>query len=198
MPSIGSCATSSGSTSAWTMIIYEPLNAYDYECINCDDEDDYEIFNEFDGTPRHETWQPINVNLGPADQGQAGLLSDFPWLTSAVLIMRKRAVDALHDILHVNGELLPLIADNGVELFAFNARTIDALDEVNASIMRFPDSNQIMYIRQTAFIAHRIRGVDIFRLPHRASPTYVSARFVERVKQAELVGLEFNAVWSSE
>ena len=39
-----------------------------------------------------------------------------------------------------------------------------------------------------------IRGEDIFRLPHRASATYVSERFVARVNAANLRGLEFNEV----
>lgn len=180
------------------MIVYEPLIAHDYECINCHDDEDYEVFNEFDGSPRLETWRPIKVNRGPADERQKGLPSDFPWLISAVLVMRKRAVDTLQDILHAHGEVLPLATDDGVELFAFNARTVDALDEAQASIVRFPSSNRIMYIEQVAFIEPKIRGLDIFRLPHRASPTYVGQRFVDRVKSAKLVGLDLDEVWSSE
>ncbi len=42
-----------------------------------------------------------------------------------------------------------------------------------------------------------ISGVDIFKIPSlRVSPTYVSERFVERVKAAGLRGLVFNKVWS--
>lgn len=53
-----------------------------------------------------------------------------------------------------------------------------------------------MRIRKVAFVASAIEGVDLFRLPHRASSTYVSERFVERVRTAGLRGLVFNKVWS--
>ena len=45
-----------------------------------------------------------------------------------------------------------------------------------------------------AFVPSAIRGEDIFRLPHRASATSVSERFVECVNAANLRGLEFNEV----
>jgi len=45
-----------------------------------------------------------------------------------------------------------------------------------------------------AFVQAAIRGEDIFRLPHRASATSVSERFVECVNAANLRGLEFNEV----
>ena len=179
------------------MIIYQPLIEHDYECLNCCDYRDYEIFNMFDGSPRLETWRPIRVNSGPADEGQKGLPSDFPWLVSHVLVMRKQAILALRDILDTHGELLPLVTDDDAELFAFNARTVDALDETRSSIVRFPDSNRVMDIEQVAFVDSKIRGLDIFRLPYRAMPTYVSEYFVNRVNDAKLVGLEFEKVWSS-
>lgn len=180
------------------MIIYEPVGEDDYECLNCDISDDYEVFRNFDGSSRIKTWRPIKVRSHPADQSQKGLPCDFPWLGSDVLVMRKRAVLALRDILDAHGELLPLVLPDGVELQAFNARTVDALDEPQSNIMRVPNTNRIMYIKRVAFIEANIRGLDIFRLPHRASPTYVSQRFVDRVESAELVGLEFDRVWSSE
>ena len=180
------------------MIIYKPLIAYDHECINCLDDNDYEIFNKLDGSSKLDAWRPIRVDLGPADERQKGLPSDFPWLGSHALVMRHKAVAILRDILDAHGELLPLVTDDGVELQAFNARTVDALDQGRASVMRFPSSNRIMYIERVAFIEPAIRGLDIFRLPHRGSPTYVSQRFVERVAEGGLVGLDFDEAWRSD
>ena len=179
------------------MIIYKAVGADDYEVLNCDNGDDYEIFNKFDGSSQLDKWHPIKMNIGPGDEHEKGLQSDFPWLGSDVLVMRKRAVLALRDIFDAHGELLPLRLD-GVELFAFNARTVDALDESKSDLMRIPDTERIMLIRRPVFIASKIHGLDIFRLPHRGSPTYVSQNFVDRVASARLVGLEFDQVWSSE
>ncbi|HYH95315.1 imm11 family protein [Hyalangium sp.] len=180
------------------MTFYEPLVAKGYEWVNCYDGSDYEVFDGFDGSSRAEQWRPVKVRRVRADEKQEFNPSDFPWLGADALVMRKRAVDALRDILDAHGEVLPLATDDDIELFVFNARTVDALDEARSSVVKFPGTNRIMHIKQAAFIDSAVRGLDIFRLPHRASSTYVSERFVDRVNAAGLVGLEFNKVWSSE
>jgi hypothetical protein len=180
------------------MTIYEPLVADGYEWINCYDDSDYEVFVGLDGSPRSQQWRPVKVRRVRADEDQEFTPSDFPWLGAHALVMRRKVVDALRDILNAHGEVLPLATDDNVELFVFNARTVDALDEARSSVMKFPGTNRIMRIKQAAFIEPAVRGLDIFRLPHRASSTYVSERFVERVNAAGLAGLEFNKVWPSE
>ena len=176
--------------------IYAPVGAEGFECINTIDDQDYEVFLQFDGKPRKSEWKPVAVCRVRADQYQACNASDFPWLGSHAVVMRRAAVDALRDILDSSGEVLPLSTDDDVELFVLNARVIDALDEANSSLMKFPGTNRIMRIKKVAFVASAIEGADLFRLPHRASSTYVSERFVERVKAAGLHGLVFNKVWS--
>ena len=180
------------------MIIYKPMGAEGYEFLSCHGYDDYEIFAQLDGSPRAVQWKPVKVIWVREDEGRKYKPCDFPWLRSQALVMRKRAVDGLRDILDAHGEILSLATDDGVELFAFNARVVNALDEGRSTILRFPDSNKIMWIKKVAFIESAIRGLDIFRLPLRASATYVSQRFVDCVHAAGLVGLEFNKVWSSE
>ncbi len=176
--------------------VYAPQGAEDFECVNTVADQDYEVFLQFDGRPRASAWKPIAVRRVRADDRQGFIPSDFPWLGSHALIMRRSAVDALRDILDANGEVLPLSTDDGVELSVLNARIVDALDEANSSLMKFPGTNRIMRITKVAFVASKIEGLDLFRLPHRASSTYVSERFVERVKAAGLRGLVFNKVWS--
>ena len=178
---------------SWTL--YRPIGAEGYECINCVDPSDYDVFVDFDGSPRGATWKPIAVLRVRADARSGFKPSDFPWLGFS-LIMRASAVVALRDILEANGEILPLSTDDGVKLFVLNARVIDALDEARSTLVRFPDSDRIMWLKKPAFVESAIEGVDIFRIPNiRGSPTYVSERFVERVKAARLRGLDFNKVW---
>jgi hypothetical protein len=178
------------------MTIYEPLVADGYEWVNAVDDKDYEAFLELDGTPRRTRWKPVMVRRVRADRRQAFNASDFPWLGSHALVMRRAAVDALGDILDANGEVLPLSTEDDVQLYVLNARVIDALDDARSSVMRFPGTDRIMRIKKAAFVASAIDGHDLFRLPHRASSTYVSPRFVDRVKEAGLRGLVFNEVWS--
>jgi hypothetical protein len=178
------------------MTIYEPLVAEGYEWVNAIRDEDYEVFYSFDGKPCAATWKPIAVRRVRADEGRVFKPSDFPWLGRHALILRRAARDALHDIMDAHGEMLPLSTDDGVELFVLNARVIDALDEASSSLTRLPGTNRIVRIEKPAFYASAIQGADIFRLPHRATPTYVSERFVDRVKTAGLRGLVFDEVWS--
>ncbi|MBN8211520.1 MAG: hypothetical protein J0M09_01210 [Xanthomonadales bacterium] len=179
------------------MNVYEPLVTNGYEWVNCANGEDYDVFNSFDGTARRKEWRPVLVRRVRADNAQDMKESDFPWLGSWALVMRKAAVDALRDILENNGEILPLQTDDGIELFVFNAQTIDALDESKSNIMRLPNTNRIMLVKSPVFFENAIKDLDLFRLPHRASSTYVSDQFVKRVKEAGLRGLTYNKVWSS-
>lgn len=174
-------------------MFFKPLVRENYEWINTCRDDDYEVFLAFDGSPRAADWTPVKVRRVRADERQDCKPSDFPWLGSDVLIMRTRAVLALRPMLDAHGELLPLATDDDVKLFALNVTTvIDALDEEKSSILRFPGSGRIMGIDKAVFRDELLGDVDIFRLPHRASATYVSERFVDAVKTAGLEGLEFN------
>jgi hypothetical protein len=111
--------------------------------------------------------------------------------------MRRRAVEGLRPMLEAHGEVLPLATDDESELFVLNVTTVlDALDDDRSIVERFPGSDRIMRIKKVAFRPAIVRDVDIFRLPHRASPTYVSRRFVDAFNNAALVGLDFSLVWS--
>ena len=179
------------------MKIFKPLVLNDFEWINACNPNDYETFVLFDGRSLADQWRPIHVRRVRADARQAGKPSDFPWLGSHALIMRRSAMEALQDIWTADGEILPLATDDDVELFVFNAQVKAVMDEARSSLVMFPETNRIMQIKQIAFIEALIQGVDVFRLPHRASATYVSQHFVDRVTSAGLCGLEFNCVWTS-
>jgi hypothetical protein len=179
------------------MVIFQPLVAEGFEWINTCDHQDYEVFAAFDGQPRAQSWRPIKVRRVRADDRSAFNPSDFPWLGGHALVMRQKAVDRLRDILDAHGEVLPLATDDDVDLFVFNARVVDALDEARSLITKIPGTNRILHIEKVVFIEPAVRGLDIFRLPHRVGETYVSERFVDRAKAAGLVGLKFEKVWSA-
>ncbi len=180
------------------MKVYEPVVATGYEWVNCVNGEDYECFTRFDGTMLGRTWKPILVRRVRADRSQDMLRSDFPWLASDALVMRKSAVDALQDILRNNGELLQLETEDDVDLYVFNAKVIDALDRVRSEIISYPGTDRILMLKRPIFSSSEIDGADLFRLPHRASSTYVSENFVRRVGEAGLKGLDFKLVWSSD
>ena len=110
--------------------------------------------------------------------------------------LRRRALDCLADLIAECGEALPLATEDGTELFLLNIRKVDALDENESVLVRFPSSEKIMRIKKVAFVREAIVGLDLFRLPLRSGTTYVSERFVQRVRDCGLLGLEFTEAWS--
>lgn len=179
------------------MKIFEPKPAENFEWINTTDDSDYELFLAFDGIPRGHAWSPPKVRRVPANYDKEKNESDFPWLGGHALILRRKSLEILNNVLQTNGEVLPLADVDGAELFVFNAQVIDCLDEKNSDFIRFPNTGRIMKLKSVAFQPNVIEGLDVFRLPHRATPTYVSERFVQMVQSAGLVGLDFKEVWKS-
>jgi hypothetical protein len=177
--------------------VYEPERAEGFEFCYPGRGEDFETLNiTIDGTPRHGTWRSPPMRLVRKDEGKRLAESDSPWLGSHALIFRRHALGELEALLLSYGELLP-VACSEADLVIFNAtRVLNALDEQASGIERL-SSGRIMRITRHVFRPEVISGVDIFKIPNlRVSPTYVSERFVERVKATGLRGLIFNKVWS--
>ncbi|MDR1229936.1 MAG: hypothetical protein LBK61_00900 [Spirochaetaceae bacterium] len=175
-------------------MIFRPIGKKDYECLNAVNKDDYNVLASLDGTPRKTTWKPIVVRCVRADKRQKQLVSDFPWL-GRVLYFRERAAEVLKDMLEENGEMLPIITEDGVNLYVHNTFVLpNVLDEEKTSFWRVEGIDRILGVKRPVFYEKVIRGIDMFRLPFRSSATYVSDRFVELVAKNNLKGLEFNPV----
>ena len=77
---------------------------------------------------------------------------DFPSFVGSVLVMSRRAVEALHDLLTQNGRLLPVVCDKD-EYFVFNVtRLVDALDKPNSQVSR-SDDGRIFNVHKYSFRA---------------------------------------------
>lgn len=147
----------------------------------------FEQFWALDGTTISDWIEPVM-----AINGEERTYSDFPWLGEHAPILRKPAVDALTQVLLQYGQLLPM---QGEEVWLFNATTvIDALDTERSQIAYFDDGS-ILAIERHAFKTDVIGEAEIFKLPMRASPVYVTDVFVDRVRKANLRGVTFIEVW---
>jgi len=177
------------------MEFYESIVTDGYEWLNFVNGEDYEVITSFDGTKKSDDWKPLLVRIVRADNFQEKKRSDFPWLASDALVFRASALNALSDLLSANGELLPLDLEGGGRLEVLNAQVIDAIDLDLSDCIMFPGTKKIMAMRKPAFDAKKLLGIDVFRLPYRASSTYVSSQFVEIALGAGLVGLDFKRVW---
>jgi len=179
-------------------MIYLPRPAEGYDGLQFTDDDcGVQFMVDSDGTSIAENWQPMGVKI--LANRRNWRRSDLPWLMGPVMTLRRRALDALGDVLADHGEVLPLLPVRGEEFFLFNVtRVIDALDEENSLLTRFP-GGRIMVIDAPTFIEPKIRGVHLFKLPNqRVNLIFVSDYFAERVRSAGLTGMEFTPAWSPE
>lgn len=152
----------------------------------------------FDGQPRADSWRPIAMRrLARDEQGHPLLASDFPSCSGGeMLMLRRKAIDALGEILRCSGELLPLACPEG-ELWTLNVTNlVDALDEASSEVLRLPESGKILRVKKPVFRSEAIQGQEVFKLS--AIPRgliYVTDSFVDRVRAEDLRGIDFKQVW---
>jgi hypothetical protein len=180
------------------MRFHSYLGSKGYEILHCIDAEGWEIFSELNEKPAAKDWKPVRVRRVRGSLREGFRASDSPYRSGDVLIFRRSAVDALRDMLETCGELLPLDDEDGVELWLFHPRSIDALDQDKTQGSRLPNG-RIELPRIHVFLSEKVEGVDIFKLPaRRAGDIYLSERFLQRWKQAKLKGLDFYLIWDSD
>jgi hypothetical protein len=166
--------------------------------------DQYQILTthgmpDWDPEPHWFARQPIAAEWRPPllrlydDKKRPLPVGDFPSFTALIPVFSERAVEALGDMLRANGELLPVHTATDT-YYAFNPlTTLDALDEQDSEIARYPDG-AIRSIQRHVFYQDRLRDATIFQIPQDLV-TFVTDTFVDRVKEAGLLGFRFDLVW---
>jgi hypothetical protein len=179
--------------------VYTQYPIGEYEDVSPVNEDDLDLFDEFDGTPRAENWTPVEMEIITVDSETGATLqrADVPWFMGN-LVLRDKAIEAASPILAPLGELLPLECATA-KLVCFNAtQVLDALDEDRSEIVRFPSSGRIMAIERYAFRADAIPERAAFRIPQQQTgDVYFTEPVVEDLRSLGLTGLDFKLVWDS-
>jgi hypothetical protein len=127
------------------------------------DQADWEVFRSLNGSSRLDSWRPVRVKLGPAEDGVEFRPAALPWMGSHVLVLKREAVEALGPTLSGAGELLPLDCEEA-ELHVFNAlNSLGALDEERSDLVRF-SSGRIMQIKHNVVDPDTIGSAEVFKL----------------------------------
>jgi hypothetical protein len=165
----------------------------------------------FEGNPIGDAWIPIRAVV---DEDTRVLpVGDCPFVPGfyVVPVLSAKAVETLRDLLRENGELLPLICDEGT-YYVFNTTTVvDALDEQRSGFTPLQEIDPDLFwdsapdeMRATRFefFSEKVADLSIFRIPfgfnYAVNYPLVTDRFVQRVQTAGLKGFEFQLLWSSE
>jgi hypothetical protein len=179
------------------MRIYGHMLKTGYEMLHTADER-WENLNKLNEKPAGKKWKPIRVRRVRPTMRAGCRPSDSPFCGSDSLILRRSAVDALSDILDAHGELLPLIDEEGIELWAYHPRSIDAYDHALTRGWR-DKKGRIELAEFHVFVPSVVEGVDIFKqAAPRAGRIYFGENFLQRWKQAKLKGLDFKLAWDSD
>ena len=138
--------------------------------------------------------------------GRVRSFNDYPCV-GLVPAFSGKAIEALREFFEPNGEILPLVSTVG-PYFAYNITTIaDVLDLERSDVLwpkgtekdlllRIHNGGRVdtfysaTLIRRYEFIAERLSGLSIFRIPEEKSSAYVTERFVAR-KDFDLQGMNF-------
>lgn len=181
------------------VIVYDFTGGSDdtHTWVEWPDDHGSELAHSF-GSPLGHNWpKPITIRArNPEDPILP--LSDCPHHTSSdVIVLSRRAVDALHDLLAPAAEILPLRSDLG-EFYAINVlRKIDCLDHERSDLLKSSSTGRIFMISRPVFVPERIGDALIFRVPEHRAFILVTQPFVDRVRQARLVGFGLREVWRS-
>lgn len=179
------------------MRIYSHLLKTGYEMLHTADER-WENLIKLSEKPVGKKWEPMRVRRVSPSLRAGCRPSDSPFYGVCSLILRLSAINALRDILDAHGELLPLIDEEGIELWAYHPRSLDAYDHTLTQGSR-DEKGRIELAEIHVFVPSAVKGVDIFKqAAPRAGQIYFGENFLQRWKQAKLKGLDFKLAWDSE
>ena len=134
------------------------------------------------------SWTPWKVELGRPEGYENLPMGDFPLLAFHVPVFNERAAERLQPLLVGNGELLPLLCDEG-SFFAYNVTTVlDALDIEKSIVIRFADGG-IQDVIRHEFVPEKLIS-PIFKIPQ-VPDVFVTDEFQDAVIKHELEGFHF-------
>jgi hypothetical protein len=139
------------------------------------------------------SWPKVTVRV--VRDGSGGTeATDFGlvWTEPAVNF---HTVEALSDLLRQNGQILPLLSEDG-DYCAYNVTTLlDALDEDRSVVERF-SSGRVMSVQRFVFRPEVIAAHPIFKIPQFPhAHAFITDEFVRRVQSARLTGLAPKTLW---
>jgi len=135
------------------------------------------------------SWQPPSLTL----RKPSGLSTpaDFIFTVPTVLLLRPRAIDSLGDLLR-HGELLPCTTP-GEEIYLYDPKlVVGGLDREASGAKTYDSSGAIMSLERVALHDGALGDAHVFKLEEwPRGHLCFSRRFVERVDECGLTGLDF-------
>lgn len=156
-----------------------------------------ESFNKYQNQPLGENWPKYEIKYYDT-KGKPK--ADFYVLPGYLLLaMSPKAVEVMEDLLLPFGEFLPLSGKNKENLIVYRLYTESDVLDIDKCELVYSDTypNMIWKIYQYYFIEERVQTIPIF-VAKGSATLFVTDVFLKRYQEANLKGLGFLAMWSSE
>lgn len=182
------------------MKVYEIYHSEEFLSFFLENEKEEQRFNElyepYWGQSLVDKWETFHLHC--SDYYSHFPMGDFPHFFGDVILLSSRAKVILQDLIAKSGEFLEMKYENEL-IYAFNVlNIIDVLNENKSVVKRFKSSGRIMSIEKYEFIPYLLEDQVIFKIPQQKVRIYVTDKFVEKVNNHGLVGLEFVERWNDE
>lgn len=167
------------------MEIYKPLIADNYQFFETKSLEILDILNNRD-------YKHIEDDSFSLCSLNRKLLGDITIIDSSMLLaFSNQAKQSFSK----SGNFISLKGLNNYELF--EAPILDALDYQNSQIDYFSGTQQIKRIRKYSFITSMLNKVELFQLPIKGTPVFVTDIFIDKFKTNGYNGLDFSIVFSN-
>ena len=142
--------------------------------------------------PFGDDYQPIELELRRSDSGKKNYQFDFSDFLGPFLVFSESALTALADILEPRGQLLPVITESKRKKF-FGYYPTNPLsgcfDKEKSVYEEWPNG---LMIRKLFLIAQNITDEYLFSIEEDIGFVFVTDKFKQRVKDANLLGFDFS------
>ncbi len=142
--------------------------------------------------PFGDDYQPIKLELRRNELGKKNYQFDFSGFLNPFLVFSESALTALADILEPRGQLLPVITESKRKRFFgyYPTNPLSGCFDKEKSI--YEECPNALMIEKTFFIAQNITDEYLFPIEECISRVFVTDKFKQRVKDANLLGFDFS------
>ncbi|WP_081262346.1 imm11 family protein [Ralstonia solanacearum] len=143
---------------------------------------------EMNGVEFGDDYLPVRLKIANEDRKKKGN-SDVQTHFMSFIILSRKAVEALSDLLDGAGQMLP-IDDRYPDLQGFHVTRIvrDAVDFDRSEYVVYPRGT---LIRKTVLLKERVEGVPIFKIQEDPTRVFISDVFRRQVEEKKLKGFSF-------
>lgn len=142
------------------------------------------------------SWNASDFELIDGPREQELSVKELSFLMPHLPLIHEKAINPLAHMLTPYGELLPMPSPHGVYYAYHILQPQDVLDHEKTKHYAHSQQNQRL-IEQYAFQHERVIEPILFHLREYPAPILATEAFVQKIKQLDIVGWQFEKCWEN-